>query len=169
MKGHDLGWRRATRAAFLLASLTAGASTALAEARRPSAATLIAAAKATKLDQFEVREELRGLTVERWVKQMFGTRAIAWRATSCRSSANGRTMTASPICVEATVRFPAGVSFTVGVGFDEKAARPQEKPNAIWGSISVRGKPCGFLRHPDQVHAARAQIDEMVKAGGRCQ
>lgn len=152
----------------MLAGLVLGAASASAEARRPSAATLIAAAKATKLDEFQVREELRGLTVDRWMKRLFGTRPVAWRATSCRSPADGRAVTAWPICVEGTVRLPAGVSFTLGVGFDEKAARPQEKPNAIWGSISVRGKPCDFLRHPDQVHDARPQIDEMVKAGGRC-
>jgi hypothetical protein len=169
MKGQGSGTRRAIAAAFVLASLLVGAAPAAAEARRPPAAALIAAAKATQLDAFQVREELRGLTVERWLKQLFGARPIAWRATSCRSSADGKTMTASPICVEASVRFAAGVAFTLGVGFDEKAARPQDKPNAIWGTIAIRGKPCDFLRHPDQIHEARPQIDEMVKAGGRCQ
>jgi hypothetical protein len=160
--------RLAACAGFILASLVLGAGAA-AEARRPSGAALISAAKAAQLDQFQVREELRGLTVERWMKRMFGTRRVAWRATTCRASANGKAVIASPICVEAAVRLAAGVTFTLGVGFDEKAARPQEKPNAMWGTITVRGKHCDFLRHPDQIHDARAQMDEMVKAGGRCQ
>ena len=52
-------------------------------------------------------------------------------------------------------------------GFDENAPRPERKPNAIWGSVAVGGKPCEFYKHPDQVHKGRPKLDEMVKAG-RC-
>src|SRR5512132_285753 len=92
---------RRTACGFAAALLLAAAASAAAETRRPSASALIAAAKATPLADFEVMEELRGLKVEAWMKQLFGATPIAWRATSCRASAN------VAICVEATVRLPS--------------------------------------------------------------
>ena len=151
------------------AALAAIAAPASAQTARPSAAALIAGAKKTLLDKFEVRDELRGLTVETWLKQMFGARPIAWRASSCRESANGHAMIASPICVLAVVRYPAGVAFELGIGFDAKAARPQDHPNAMWGRVIIRGRHCDFLRHPDRMHEMQLALEEMVKAGGQCQ
>lgn len=151
----------------------AGASIALAaaaaaETRRPADAALVAGAKRTPLDRFNVRNELRGKTVEPWLKELFGGRTIAWRATSCRAEADGRVMIASPLCVEATVRFDRGVAFALGIGFDDKAARPEDHPNALWGTITVRGEHCDFIRHPDHMVDLDKGIDEMVRAGGRC-
>ena len=165
------GLRRAIAAAVAVGCAwgVLAAAPASAEAKRPPAAALIAAAKATQLKNFEVSEELRALTVEAWLQKMFGTRPIAWRATTCQTAAERGTQAGSPICVLAAVRFEAGVTFTLGVGFDEAVARPQDKPNTIWGTIAVRGKQCDFLRHPDAVQKARPQIDVIVKAGGRCQ
>lgn len=138
-----------------------------AQGKRPAPAVLIAAAKATKLAGFEVMEELRGLTVEAWMTKLYGATPIAWRAKTCREVAGDRTTVNSPICVEATVQLKNGVAFTLGVGFDEEAPRPERKPNAIWGTVAVKGQGCELYRHPDQVQQGRKQIDEMVKAG-RC-
>lgn len=155
------------RAIVAGALLVFAAAPAPAQGKRPAPAALIAAAKATKLADFEVMDELRGLTVEAWMKQLYGSAPIAWRAKTCREIAGDRMSVNSPICVEATVRIKGGVAFTLGVGFDEGAPRPERKPNAIWGSVAVRGKGCEFYRHPDQIHQGRKQIDEMAKAG-RC-
>lgn len=154
---------RAAAAAVLLGLV---AAPALAQGKRPAPAVLIAAAKATKLADFEVMDELRGLTVEAWMKKLYGAAPIAWRAKTCREVAGDRMTVNSPICVEATVQL-RNVAFTLGVGFDEEAPRPERKPNAIWGSVAVRGKGCEFYRHPDQIQQGRVQIDEMVKTG-RC-
>jgi hypothetical protein len=161
------GARLASGAALGLVAVALAANAAA--ETRPPAAALIAGAKRTPLDRFQVRDELKGLTAEQWLKRTFGARPVAWRATSCRSAANGKPMTASPVCVEATLRFAAGVSFTLGIGFDEKARRPQDHPNAMWGVIAIRGRHCDFLRHPDHMHEIDKSIDAMVEAGGRCQ
>lgn len=139
---------------------------ATAQGKRPAPAALIAAAKASKLADFEVMDDLRGLTVEAWMKKLYGTAPIAWRAKTCREVAGDRMSVNSPICVEATVRLK-NVTFTLGVGFDENVPRPERKPNAIWGSVAVRGKGCEFYRHPDQIQQGRVQIEEMVRTG-RC-
>jgi hypothetical protein len=144
------------------------ANVATAETRRPSATVLVAAAKSAKLAQFEVLEEMRGLTVEAWMRKLFGAIPIAWRATSCKSKAASGAMINSPICVEAVVRLQAGVTFTLRVGFDEEAPRPERKPNSIWGSVAAGGQECEFFSHPDQVQRGRPKIDAVVKAGGRC-
>lgn len=154
-------------AAATLIMVTASTAPGLAEGKRPAPAALIAAAKAIKLVDFEVMEELRGFTVETWMKKLFGAAPVAWRAKTCRAAAGDRMAVDSPICVEGTVRLQGGVTFTLGVGFDEEAPRPERKPNTIWGSVSVGGKVCEFYRHPDQVQLGRAQLDKMVKAG-RC-
>lgn len=159
--------RKAARAIAAAAVLVLSATSAFAEAKRPAAAALIAAAKATALADFEVSEEIRGLKVEAWMRKLFGTAPIAWRATTCQAAAGLTVMVNSPICVEATVRVKASVVFTLGVGFDENAPRPERKPNAIWGAVEVRGKHCDFYRHPDQIQQGRPQMDEMAKAG-RC-
>jgi hypothetical protein len=156
----------AARAAAAAALFGLVAAPALAQGKRPAPAALIAAAKATKLADFEVMDELRGLTVEAWMKKLYGAAPIAWRAKTCREVAGDRMSVNSPICVEAIVRLK-GVTFTLGVGFDEEAPRPERKPNAIWGSVAVGGKGCEFYRHPDQIQQGRVQIDEMVKTG-RC-
>jgi hypothetical protein len=160
--------RRAAGRMLAAAMLVLAASTAGAETRRPSAAVLVAAAKSAALAQFEVLDELRGLTVEAWMRKLFGATPIAWRATSCRSTAATGAKLDSPICVEAVVRLQAGVTFTLGVGFDEEAPRPERKPNSIWGFVATGGKECEFYGHPDQVQRARPKIDAIVKAGGRC-
>jgi hypothetical protein len=160
-------WRRVAMVAAVV--VLAGTSSGAAQGKRPPAAALIAAAKATKLADFEVADELRGLTVQAWMAKLFGAQTpVAWRASNCKAAAGEQQMVNSPICVEARVQLKAGVAFTLGVGFDENVPQPERKPNAIWGSVSVRGKPCEFYRHPDQVHQGRPQLDEMVKAGGRC-
>ena len=158
----------ATVGAAVLVTLATGAERTHAAGARPSAAVLIAAAKNTKLAEFEVMEELRPLKVEAWLKKLGDNRPIAWRSKVCRAKVEERDKVNAPICVEAAIRFDKGVVLTVGIGFDEEAARPQEKPNTIWGAISIRGAPCDFLRHPDQIHLARKAIDDIVKAGGRC-
>lgn len=61
-----------------------------------------------------------------------------------------------------------GVAFTLGVGFDENVPKPQDKPNTVWGAISIGGRPCDFHRHPDAVQQAPKAIDDIVTAGGRC-
>ncbi len=154
--------------AAALVTFATGAERTHAAGARPSAAVLIAAAKNTELDKFEVMDELRPLKVEAWLKKLGDNRPIAWRSKVCRAKAEERNKVNAPICVEATIRFDKGVVLTVGVGFDEEVVRPQEKPNTIWGAVSVRGAPCDFLRHPDQIQLARKAIDDMVKAGGRC-
>lgn len=160
----EFAW--AARAAVAAASLGLVAAPAVGQGKRPAPAALIAAAKATKLADFEVMDELHGLTVEAWMKKLYGTAPIAWRAKTCRELAGDRMSVNSPICVEATVRLK-NVTFTLGVGFDENVPRPERKPNAIWGSVAVRGKGCEFYRHPDQIQQGRVQIDEMVRTG-RC-
>jgi hypothetical protein len=157
---------RAARAAVAAALLGLIAAPASAQGKRPAPAVPNAAAKATKLADFEVMDELRGLTVETWMKTLYGAAPIAWRAKTCREVTGDRMSVNSPICVEATVRLEA-VTFTLGVGFDEDAPRPERKPKMIWGWAAVRGKGCEFYRHPGQIHRGRAQIDEMAKAG-RC-
>jgi len=159
-------WTLCARAAVAGALVGLAAAPGLAQGKRPPPAALIAAAKATKLADFEVMEELRGLTVEAWMKKLYGQTPIAWREKTCREVAGDRMSVNSPICVEATVQLK-NVTFTLGVGFDEEAPRPERKPNAIWGSVAVRGEGCEFYRHPDQIQLGRGQIDEMVKAG-RC-
>ena len=156
----------AARTAVAAALLGLVAAPVMAEGKRPAPAVLIAAAKATKLADFEVMDELRGLTVEAWMKKLYGTAPIAWRARTCREVAGDRMSVNSPICVEATARLKT-VTFTLGVGFDENVPRPEQKPNAIWGSVAVRGKGCEFYRHPDQIQQGRVQIEEMVRTG-RC-
>jgi hypothetical protein len=147
----------------------AAASNAAAQGKRPPAAALIAAAKAAPLAPFQVKDEIKDLKVEAWLKRRAGTKGrIAWRATSCRSQVNGRDIYNSPICVEVAIRYRNGVVLTVGIGFDETAPRPEQKPNAMWGSIAVKGKGCEFMRHPDYIDAALMDIDVMVKAG-RCE
>ncbi len=159
-------WGLAASACAAAALLATTGAPARAQAKRPAPAVLVAAAKATKLADFEVMEELRGLTVEAWMKKLYGAAPIAWRARTCREVAGDRMTVNSPICVEATVRLK-GVTFTLGVGFDENVPRPERKPNAIWGSVAVANKGCAFYRHPDQIQQGRAQLDEMAKAG-RC-
>jgi len=136
-------------------------------AARPSNTVLIAAAKKAPLAQFEVMEEIRRLTVEAWLKKLFPGRAVVWRGAVCRAKAGDAASVDSPICVEALVRFEKGVVFTLGVGFDDRIAKPQDKPNAIWGSIAMRGRHCDFYRHPDAVQQAPNAIADIVKAG-RC-
>ena len=60
--------------------------------------------------------------------------------------------------------FEKGVVFTLGVGFDDQIAKPQEKPNAIWGSVAIRGKHCDFYRHPDPIQQAPNAIATIVGA-----
>ena len=131
-------------------------------------AALIAAAKATPLAPFAVKDELKDLKVEAWLKQRVGKKGqIAWRRTSCRATVGDRDLYNSPICVEAVIRYRNGVSITVGIGFDERKERPEQYPSTMWGSLDVKGKGCEFLRHPDYIDAALTSIDETIKAG-RC-
>ena len=111
-------------AAAGLAVLLAVASDAW--AARPPNPVLIAAAKKAALDKFEVMAEIRGLTVEAWLKKLFPGRAIVWRGAVCRAKAGDAASVDSPICVEALVRFEKGVVFTLGVGFDDQIAKPQD-------------------------------------------
>jgi hypothetical protein len=163
------GWGAVAKAAALVVLFAATSGTAAAETKRPPAAALIAAAKAAPLAPFQVKDEIKDLKIEAWLKRRAAAKAqIAWRATSCRSQVNGRDVYNSPVCVEAAIRFRNGVVLTVGIGFDETAPRPEQKPNAMWGTIAVKGKGCEFMRHPDYIDAALADIDVMVKAG-RCE
>jgi hypothetical protein len=161
-------WRHTVLTATVAVLLAGAPGAVFGQGKRPPAAALIAAAKATPLKNFEVMEELRGLTVEDWMRKLFGATPVAWRAATCGPKAGKPVAATIPICVEATVRLKAGVIFTLGVGFDDQVPRPERKPNAIWGSVSAGGKPCAFYRHPDQVQLGRPKLDEMVKAGGRC-
>ena len=158
----------AAAAAAGLALVLATGLDASAAAKRPPNTVLIAAAKRAALAKFEVMEEIRGLTVEAWLKKLFPGRAIVWRGAVCRVKAGDAASVDSPICVEALVRFEKGVVFTLGVGFDDQIAKPQEKPNAIWGSVAIRGKHCDFYRHPDPIQQAPNAIAAIVKSG-RCQ
>ncbi len=163
------GWHRAAPMLALAALMTAMPSLSQAQRARPSAAALIAGAKATPLAKFEVKDELRELTIEPWLNERVGRKGrIAWRTTSCHARAGDRVVVRSPVCVEAVIRYANGVTLTVGIGFDEKAPRPEQNPNAMWGSIAVRGRGCEFLRHPDRIDGALAAMDDLVKAG-RCQ
>ena len=162
--------RRAALAGLAALAYAHGAPEPSIAETRPSAATLIAAAKKVPLAQFQVMEEIRDITVEPWLRRLFGANAgIAWRSGSCRAGTDDRATVNSPICVEATIRFKHGVAFVLGIGFDEKAARPQDHANALWGNITVRGRHCDLLRHPDHIQHAPEAINAMIKAGGRCQ
>jgi hypothetical protein len=156
----------AAAAAGFAFALLAGPAVSAA-AKRPPNTVLIAAAKKAALEKFEVIEEIRGLTIEAWLKKLFPGRAIVWRGAVCRVKAGDAASVDSPICVEALVRFEKGVVFTLGVGFDDQVAKPQDKPNSIWGSIAIRGKHCDFYRHPDPIQQAPQAIADIVKSG-RC-
>jgi hypothetical protein len=167
-----LSLRKAARgfaAAMLLSLLPGVAGAEAARTARPAPAVLIAAAQATPLEKFQVDDKIKALKVEAWLKQRVGKKGqIAWRSTACRAKVEDRDIYNSPICVEAVIRYRNGVSLTVGVGFDEKAPRTAPVANAMWGAISVKGRGCEFLRHPDHIDAALLNIDDMIKAG-RCQ
>jgi hypothetical protein len=140
-----------------------------AEARNAPAAAFIAGAKAMPLSKFSQQDHIKDLKVEAWLKQRVGAKGrIMWRRTSCRAKAGDRDIVNSPICVEAVIRYPNGVSIIVGIGFDRRAERPEQHPDAMWGSLAVKGRGCEFLRHPDYIDAALTSIDETIKAG-RCQ
>jgi len=142
------------------------AGSAPAEAKRPPAAALIAGAKVTALAPFQVSDEIKDFTVEAWLRQRAGRQGkITWRATSCQAKVEDRYIVNSPICVEAVIRYRNGIALVVGIGFDARAAKPEQHPDAMWGEIVVRGKPCDFLRHPDHIDAALRNMDELVKAG----
>jgi hypothetical protein len=129
---------------------------------------LIAAAKAAPLAPFQVKDEIKNLSVEAWLKARAGAKArVTWRASSCRATVDGRHIYNSPICVEAVIRYPRGFSITVGIGFDARDPHPERKPDAMWGSLALRGKGCEFFRHPDHIDAALTSMDETIKAG-RC-
>jgi hypothetical protein len=153
--------RECVAGAFAVAALLAlAAAPALAQGKRPAPAALIAAAKATKLADFEVMEELRGLTVEAWMKKLYGNAPVAWRAKTCREVAGDRMSVNSPICVEAAVHIRAALSRSAG--FDEEAPRPERKPNDLGLVMARKGLRVTATR-PDP--AGRKQIDEMSKAG----
>lgn len=156
-------------AAMALLSLSPGTANAeAARTARPAPAVLIAAAKATPLEKFQVKDEIKALKLEAWLKERVGKKGqIAWRSTSCRAKVEDRDIYNSPICVEAIIRYRNGISLTVGVGFDEKSPRAAPVATAMWGSIAVKGRGCEFLRHPDYIDAALENIDEMIKTG-RC-
>lgn len=136
---------------------------------RRKAACGFAADKATPLAKFQVKDELKELKVEAWLRQRVGKKGrTAWRSTSCRAKVEDRDIYNSPICVEAVIRYRNGISLTLGIGFDEKSPRTAPVANAMWGSIAVKGRNCEFLRHPDLVDAALENIDDMIKTG-RCE
>lgn len=158
--------RRAVRAAAAVLVLTGFSGLGAAETKRPPAPALIAGAKATPLAPFQVKDEIKDLTVEAWLKQRVGAKGrIGWRATSCHAKVGDRDIYNSPICVEATIRYAKGFTITVGIGFDARAPRPERKPDAMWGSLAVRGKGCEFFRHPDYIDAALTTMDETIKSG----
>ncbi len=163
------GFARAFSRGFAVALLLASPGFAAAEAPRtgrPAPAVLIAAAKATPLAKFAVKDELKDLAVERWLVNHAAKKGrITWRSTSCRAKVEDRDIYNSPICVEAVIRYRNGISITVGIGFDAKAPRNAPVADAMWGSIDVKGKGCEFLRHPDYIDAALANVDEMIKSG----
>jgi len=162
-------WTLGARAAVVGALLALAAAPAAAQGKRPAPSVLIAAAKATPLETFQVKDEIKDLGVEAWLKRRVGKKGrIAWRSTSCRAKAGDRDLYNAPICVEAVIRYRNGVSLTVGIGFSEKSPRTAPVADAMWGSIAVKGSGCEFLRHPDHIDAALENIDDMIKAG-RCQ
>jgi O-methyltransferase involved in polyketide biosynthesis len=164
----ESGLRSVARGIAAAALMAACAAPAQAEVKRPPAAALIAGAKATALAPFQVGDEIKDFKVEAWLRARVGRKGqITWRATSCRAKAEDRFIVNSPICVEAVIRYRNGISLVVGIGFDARAARPEQHPDAMWGEIAVRGKPCEFLRHPDHSDAALRNMDELVKEG-RC-
>lgn len=120
------------------------------------------------LSKFWEQEDIKDLKVEAWLKQRVGAKGrITWRRTSCRAKVGDRDLVNSPICVEAVIRYRNGVSIIVGIGFDQRADRPEQKPDAMWGSVDVNGRGCEFLRHPNDIDAALTTIDETISAG-RC-
>jgi len=91
--------RQAAAAAISAATIlaTAGLGPAAAQTSRAPAAVTIAAANQVSLAKFQVSEEIRSLTVEPWLRRLFGEKT----AIACRAAAGGRAMVASPVCVEA--------------------------------------------------------------------
>ena len=162
-------WTLCARAAVAGALFALAAMPALAQGnKRPAPSVLIAAAKATPLEKFQVRDEIKGLKVEAWLTRRVGTKGrIAWRSTSCRAKAGDRDLYNSPICVEAVIRYRNGISLTVGIGFGETAPGAAPVADAMWGSVAAKGGACEFLRHPDHIDAALENIDDTIKAG-RC-